>query len=68
MCGIAGFLGGEKSYNLNDSSPIINSMLNKIHHRGPDDHGSWSDSHKGINLPTYILILYIAHENSPILG
>ena len=50
MCGITGFLGGEKSYDLNDSSPIINSMLNKIHHRGPDDHGSWSDSHKGVNL------------------
>jgi asparagine synthase (glutamine-hydrolysing) len=50
MCGITGFLGGEKSYNLNDSSPIINSMLNKIHHRGPDDHGSWSDSHIGVNL------------------
>jgi len=50
MCGLTGFLGGSKSYNLNDSSPIINSMLNKIHHRGPDDHGSWSDSEKGVNL------------------
>jgi asparagine synthase (glutamine-hydrolysing) len=50
MCGVTGFLGGEKSYNLNDSSPIINSMLNKIHHRGPDDHGYWSDSNKGVNL------------------
>ena len=50
MCGLTGFLGGKRSYNLSDSSPIINSMLNKIHHRGPDDHGTWSDSNNGVIL------------------
>ena len=50
MCGLTGFIGGNKSYSILDSSPIINSMLNKIHHRGPDDHGTWSDSNNGVIL------------------
>ena len=50
MCGLTGFIGGNKSYNILDSSPIINSMLSKIHHRGPDDHGTWSDSNNRVIL------------------
>lgn len=45
MCGIAGFIHSSgKDY----SQDIIDRMLYKLHHRGPDDRGSWT--HKNICL------------------
>ena len=38
MCGFCGFLG-----NKIDSQAIINSMMERITHRGPDAYGSYSD-------------------------
>lgn len=37
MCGIAGFVG--RRSNL----PVVECMVQKMHHRGPDDHGVISD-------------------------
>jgi asparagine synthase (glutamine-hydrolysing) len=42
MCGFSGFLTINKS--LSKSNDILNSMLNQIVHRGPDDSGLWSDN------------------------
>lgn len=38
MCGIAGMI--YKSHNTAEDSDVMN-MLNTIHHRGPDDHGTF---------------------------
>lgn len=45
MCGIAGFI---HSSGKNYSDDIINRMMHKLHHRGPDDRSSWT--HKNICL------------------
>jgi len=37
MCGICGFT--TKKLNMNQSHKIIQSMTNKLEHRGPDDKG-----------------------------
>lgn len=36
MCGIAGFISKNRSYNTTD---IVSRMLQKLHHRGPDQQG-----------------------------
>jgi len=36
MCGIAGFISSNKSY---DASKIVNGMLHRMKHRGPDQRG-----------------------------
>ena len=38
MCGIVGFIGKNK-----ESKKIIESMTNKLIHRGPDDFGYYID-------------------------
>lgn len=47
MCGIAGFLSGNFTSSFEDS---LNQMAGALHHRGPDDHGHWSDTNSGIGL------------------
>lgn len=42
MCGFAGFMSN--SAVKFDTSKIIEDMIKTIHHRGPDDDGTWSDS------------------------
>ena len=37
MCGIAGFFGFE-------DKELLNKMLDSLYHRGPDDHGSYTDN------------------------
>jgi asparagine synthase (glutamine-hydrolysing) len=39
MCGIIGFLG----YDNTNIEHIANEMTHTLHHRGPDDHGTWCD-------------------------
>lgn len=48
MCGIAGFvhLGANRDVSLSR----LAAMLKPIHHRGPDDDGTWCDDHRGIAL------------------
>lgn len=47
MCGIAGFISSNKSY---DSKKIVSNMLDKISHRGPDQKGleSYDDTTIGM--------------------
>ncbi len=39
MCGIAGFIDGERTYA--DAEQLIDRMCKVIRHRGPDDQGTW---------------------------
>lgn len=48
MCGIAGFI--EFKMSSGDRVESLNSMLNSIVHRGPDDSGTWFDEAGGISL------------------
>lgn len=47
MCGFAGFISIDQ---LSDPEFIVNEMSKEISHRGPDDHGLWSDNDKKIFL------------------
>ncbi|CAN5477517.1 asparagine synthase (glutamine-hydrolyzing) [soil metagenome] len=47
MCGINGFLNYSES-SLKDEQVLIEKMNQCIAHRGPDDHGTWSDPQKQI--------------------
>ena len=38
MCGIVGFIN-----NINNPDEVINSMMDKIKHRGPDAEGKYID-------------------------
>ncbi|MHA7681458.1 asparagine synthase (glutamine-hydrolyzing) [Cupriavidus sp. PET2-C1] len=42
MCGFTGFLGGD-SQSAADRAVLLESMANRIRHRGPDDGGVWCD-------------------------
>jgi len=50
MCGISGFL--ETSLRFGDQSlhAMALEMVNTLHHRGPDDSGTWADAASGIAL------------------
>ena len=47
MCGFAGFISIDR---LSDPEFVVNAMSKEISHRGPDDHGLWSDNNKKIFL------------------
>ena len=49
MCGIAGFLGGER-FTLEEASSIARRMADAVAHRGPDDAGVWLDHEAGAAL------------------
>ena len=42
MCGITGFLGGER-FTPEEASSIVRGMADAVAHRGPDDAGVWID-------------------------
>src|SRR5581483_3311642 len=47
MCGLAGYLTSR----LPDGAEIVlDRMAKTLRHRGPDDHGSWSDHRVGVGL------------------
>ncbi|MGZ4959593.1 MAG: asparagine synthase (glutamine-hydrolyzing) [Methylomonas sp.] len=48
MCGITGFI--QHGANRDDSLSQLATMLNTIRHRGPDDGGTWTDTHNGVAL------------------
>jgi asparagine synthase (glutamine-hydrolysing) len=50
MCGISGFLNSSCNYSTEKLDGIINSMSRSMHHRGPDDQGSWVDTRAGLAL------------------
>ena len=44
MCGIAGFWMQGASRAPIEATAIVRAMADRIRHRGPDDHGLWSDA------------------------
>lgn len=50
MCGIAGFLDSQRRSGPDEMGNVITQMARSLHHRGPDDHGSWIDTANGIAL------------------
>ncbi len=63
MCGIAGI------FNLSDRSPprreLLRSMIETLHHRGPDGYGFFNDSHCGL-AHARLSIIDIAGGSQPI--
>ena len=45
MCGIAGLLRLGAGQITPDDTTLVRRMTDAIAHRGPDDHGMWSDAH-----------------------
>jgi asparagine synthase (glutamine-hydrolysing) len=50
MCGIAGRVLFAAGSNGRDQSGLLAAMLATLHHRGPDDEGSWIDPTAGVAL------------------
>jgi len=50
MCGISGFIDGNRSLPAAELRGIVERMSNSLHHRGPDDSGLWYDPRAGIAL------------------
>lgn len=47
MCGVAGVLSPSARHSLHD---VVTRMTAALHHRGPDDTGTWVDQDRGIAL------------------
>ena len=47
MCGFVGFIDHD---HIKDPEKVVDHMSRAIIHRGPDDHGTWSDNHNNIFL------------------
>lgn len=50
MCGFTGFLQGTSSIAHEAMAGVVTAMADQLHHRGPDDSGSWTDAAAGIAL------------------
>ncbi|HEU0069180.1 MAG TPA: asparagine synthase (glutamine-hydrolyzing), partial [Nitrospiraceae bacterium] len=50
MCGISGFLDTSRRSREQDLRDTVLNMVNTLHHRGPDDVGTWADAEAGIAL------------------
>lgn len=50
MCGIVGFIDRTNRQKNAELEKIITGMSDTLHHRGPDDQGSWVDQNYGIAL------------------
>lgn len=50
MCGITGILDTSHQTLNSDLQSTVSQMTNSIHHRGPDDSGTWMDARDGIAL------------------
>jgi asparagine synthase (glutamine-hydrolysing) len=50
MCGIAGFLTGASSGLAQELAEVTLAMDACLEHRGPDDHGVWTDENCGVGL------------------
>ena len=48
MCGIAGIIDSRKSLSETDVESILNRMMTRIHHRGPDDCGIYLEPGMGM--------------------
>jgi len=50
MCGISGFLDTSRRCGEQELRDTVLRMVNTLHHRGPDDVGTWADAGAGIAL------------------
>jgi asparagine synthase (glutamine-hydrolysing) len=50
MCGIAGVLAYPGTVDPSQLPQIVDTMAARLTHRGPDDHGCWSDPEGGVAL------------------
>ena len=50
MCGIVGFLDTSRRRGTEELRDIVLGMANRLHHRGPDDSGTWVEAAAGIAL------------------
>lgn len=50
MCGITGFMATDKARGQYDLTSVIEHMTASLLHRGPDDHGTWSDKSHGVHM------------------
>ncbi len=50
MCGVAGFLDRRAETAEADALATVAAMAQRLHHRGPDDRGTWADASAGIAL------------------
>ncbi len=50
MCGIAGYIDFSANATSSELTEVATAMANRLHHRGPDDHGVWNDTHHGVAL------------------
>jgi asparagine synthase (glutamine-hydrolysing) len=50
MCGIAGFCEPRRSAGRTEMERVAFRMAAALHHRGPDDHGTWADVGAGLAL------------------
>jgi asparagine synthase (glutamine-hydrolysing) len=48
MCGIAGFINPKKSFSEVEEESILNRMMTRIHHRGPDSCGLYLEPGMGM--------------------
>src|SRR5450432_2370265 len=50
MCGIAGFWDRRRQAGAEALNAAVARMTESLHHRGPDDGGTWSDAAAGLAL------------------
>ncbi|WP_406695902.1 asparagine synthase (glutamine-hydrolyzing) [Singulisphaera sp. Ch08] len=50
MCGFAGFLKLDRGLNADSMTASVLGMADMLHHRGPDDRGTWVDAEAGLAL------------------
>lgn len=50
MCGLTGFLNLSRNQSFDEMTAAVGRMADTLHHRGPDDTGTWCDPEQGIAL------------------
>ncbi len=50
MCGLTGFLNRSRDQSADELLAVVGRMTETLHHRGPDDTGTWCDPATGIAL------------------
>jgi len=50
MCGVTGFVDRGRRLRADELDPIVRRMASTLHHRGPDDGGTWVDPEAGVAL------------------
>src|ERR671923_2404624 len=65
MCGIAGFIDVQRSYD--NAEQLIDSMCQVIRHRGPDDQGTWVGDNAALGMRR-LSIIDLAGGHQPIFN